>query len=56
MSELSSLNYENIDLTEVAFIDDIPHVTRKAIGEWLEYTDPQKAIDNLIDRNPHLEA
>jgi len=31
--------------------DGIPHATRAAIGEWLEYADPQKAIDKLLERN-----
>lgn len=55
MSTLSSFTYGDIALTETVLIDDVPHITRKGIGEWLEYADPQKAIDNILDRNPHLE-
>lgn len=43
-----------IELSQVVYVDGVPHVTRRAMGEWLEYADPQKAIDNIIDRNPHL--
>ena len=46
----------DISLTQVVHIDGVPHVTRRAIGEWLEYADPQKSIDKLIERNPHLEC
>src|SRR5574337_1061440 len=45
-----------IELSEVVHIDGIPHTTRRAIGEWAEYADPQKAIDNILARNPHIEA
>jgi hypothetical protein len=43
-------------LSQVVFIDGIPHATRAAIGQWLEYADPQKAIDNILSRNPHIES
>lgn len=45
-----------IALSQVVYVDGIPHATRAAIGEWLEYADPQKAIDNLLDRNSYIEA
>ena len=48
--------WKEIALSEVVFVDGVPHTTRRAIGEWLEYADPQKAIDNILARNPHLEA
>ena len=47
--------WNEIALSEVVLIDGAPHTTRRAIGEWLEYADPQKAIDKLLERNPHLE-
>ena len=47
--------WKEIALSEVVFVDGVPHTTRRAIGEWLEYADPQKAIDNILARNPHLE-
>lgn len=46
----------DISLSEVVYIDGIPHATRRAIGEWAEYADPQKAIDNILARNKHIEA
>lgn len=47
--------YSDIELSETVLIDGIPHVTRRAIGEFLEYGDPQKAIDNILDRNEHIK-
>ena len=55
-NQLSHFSFEAIELTEVVHLDGIPHVTRAAIGRWLEYADPQKAIDKIIERNPHIEA
>ncbi|MBF0108030.1 MAG: hypothetical protein HQL76_02485 [Magnetococcales bacterium] len=37
-------------------IDGVPHATRQAIGEWLEYADPQKGIAKLLGRNPYIET
>jgi prophage antirepressor-like protein len=54
LNQITPFSWGEISLTQVAYIDGVPHCTRKAIGEWLEYADGQKAIDNLIARNPHL--
>lgn len=43
-----------VRLREACWIDDTPYFTRRAIGEWLEYPQPQQAIRNIIKRNPHL--
>ena len=55
-TEINAFNWGDIALSQVVFIDGAPHTTRAAIGEWLEYADPQKAIDKILERNPHLEA
>lgn len=55
-TELHHFTFEAIELTEVVHLDGVPHVTRAAIGRWLEYADPQKAIDKILERNPHMEA
>jgi hypothetical protein len=47
-------NFEGIKLQEACFINGNPYFTRKAIGEFLEYPHPQKAIDNIVARNPHI--
>lgn len=54
--EINAFNWGGIALTETVFIDGAPHPTRAAIGEWLEYADPQKAIDNILTRNPYIES
>lgn len=46
----------DIHLTQAVFIDGIPHFTRQAIGEWLEYAEPRKSIAKIIDRNAYLDA
>lgn len=48
-------SWGEIELSQTVFVEHVPHATRQAIGEWLEYADPQKAIDNILDRNPHIE-
>lgn len=54
--EISAFIWGDIALSQVVYIDGIPHATRAAIGEWLEYADPQKAIDNILERNSYIEA
>lgn len=45
----------DIELSQTVFVDGVPHVTRAAVGEWLEYADPQNAIDLILRRNPYIE-
>lgn len=45
-----------ISLSQTVMVGGVPHGTRYAIGEFLDYADPQKAIDNILSRNPHIEA
>lgn len=52
----STFNWGDIALSQVVYIGGVPHATRASIGEWLEYADPQKAIDNILTRNPYIEA
>jgi hypothetical protein len=55
-TEINPFHWGDIALSEAVFIDGAPHATRFAIGEWLEYADPQKAIDNILARNSYIEA
>lgn len=55
-SSISNFVFGDISLAQVVYRDGIPHPTRAAIGEWLEYADPQKAVDNILARYPHIEA
>lgn len=47
--------WNEIALSEVVLIDGAPHTTRRAIGEWLEYADPQKSVDKILERNTHIQ-
>ncbi len=53
---LTPFQWENLQMQESVRIDGIPFFTRKAIGMELEYADPQKAIDNLIQRNDLIKS
>ena len=55
MTRLTSFRYGNIDIREAAFLRGVPWFTRRAIGEWLGYEDPQNAVDVIINRNPHIQ-
>lgn len=46
----------DIELSETVMLDGVPHPTRKAIGEWLDYDDPQDGVRKILSRNPHIEA
>lgn len=48
-------NYLDVSLNEAAYINGVPYFTRKSIGEWLGYEEPQKAVDRIILRNPHID-
>ncbi len=47
--------YEGMHLQEACFINGEPYFTRRVIGEFLEYTKPQEAIDKIIKRNPYID-
>lgn len=49
-------NFEGVRLQESCWIDKKPYFTQKAIGEWLEYKNPTKAINNIINRNPYIKT
>ena len=53
--EFCPFQYGEVKIREAAYILGTPYFTRRAIGEWLGYNDPQKAIDNIIERNPHIQ-
>lgn len=55
-NQLSSFAYGGIALTQTILINGIPHITKQAIGEWLEYADPRKAVNKILGRNPHIDT
>ena len=54
-NQTQPFQWGDIALSQTVLIDTIPHATRSAIGEWLEYADPQNAIDVILGRNIHIE-
>jgi transposase len=46
--------FQQVHLKESCWIENTPYFTRRAIGEWLEYQHPQKRIDGIIGKNPHI--
>lgn len=55
MSQIQAFNWGEIALSQTVFIENIPHATGRAIGEWLEYDDPVRAMSKLLDRNSYIE-
>jgi hypothetical protein len=55
MDFLPYIYNQDIQLKEACWINDVPFFTRRAIGEWLEYKNPQIAIDHIIMRNPYID-
>ncbi len=53
---LNPLSVGQFSISECAMVDNVPHVTRKAMGEFLEYADPQNAIDKILERNPFINS
>lgn len=49
-----TFSWGDIELSQVIHIDGVPHATKTAIGEWLEYADPRDAINKIVERNSHL--
>lgn len=57
MANTTPFTWGDIALSQVVDIDGTPHVTRQAIGEWLDYQEePADRIRRLIGRNPHIES
>jgi len=51
---LVPFSFQTVRLREACWMDGKPYFTRRSIGEWLGYPQPQQAIRNIIKRNPHL--
>jgi len=49
--------FQNIRLKEACWLDDTPYFTRRAIGEWLEYSPKtqDRAIAKIIERNSYID-
>lgn len=54
-NQLTPFAWGEIALSQTAYVNGVPHATREAIGEWLEYAEPRKAISTLLERNSFIE-
>jgi hypothetical protein len=54
-TQVAPFHWGEVELSQVVHVNGIPHSTRRAIGEFLEYADPQNAIDVILGRNPYIE-
>lgn len=59
--DLSAFTYNDTRTGEILELSEswrdehgTPWFTRRAIGEFLEYADPQKSIDNILERHPYI--
>lgn len=55
-NHVSQFIWGDIALSQVVYLDGIPHATREAIGEWLEYNDPADGVRKLLNRNSYIET
>lgn len=53
--KLLPFKYDEIEMGKAFYVDGDPHFTRRAIGEWLGYSNPKQAIANILSRNPHID-
>jgi hypothetical protein len=54
-NDISPFVWGDIELSEVLYLNNAPHATKTAIGEWLEYADPRTAINSILDRNRYID-
>lgn len=52
--EMVHFQFEGIALKEACWMDGKPYFSGQAIGEFLEYQEPRKAINKIVERNPHI--
>jgi hypothetical protein len=55
-TEITPFSWGDVSLSEVIHVNGVPHATKRAIGEWLEYADPRDGVNKIIERNSYLEA
>ncbi|MEN6082807.1 hypothetical protein [Chromobacterium piscinae] len=56
VAQATPFAFGEIELSQTVFIEGVPYVTRRAVGEWLEYEDPIRGISKILDRNLHIDA
>ena len=48
MADTTPFTWGDITLSQVVDIDGTPHITKQAIGEWLEYIEHRRGCRNKI--------
>lgn len=54
-SDFLPFQFEGMRLQEACFISGNPYFTGRAIGEFLEYDHPDRAIHKTVERNTHIK-
>jgi len=52
--DMVHFQFEGITLQETCWLNGNPYFSGQAIGEFLEYQEPRKAINKIVERNPHI--
>lgn len=54
VNSLVPFSFKGMALKESCWIEGVPYFTSRAIGEFLGYINPIKAISNLVNRNSYI--
>lgn len=55
MAQIIPFSYEGISLRESFWQAGKPYFSARAIGEFLEYSEPVRDINRIVRRNPHID-
>lgn len=55
-NQVTPFVWGDISLSQTIMVDGIPHATRAAIGDWLEYDDPIRSISKILERNSYIDV
>ena len=53
--DLAPFSFQDIQLKEACWLNGQPQFTRRAIGEFLGYPNPNQSIRKIIERNPYIQ-
>jgi hypothetical protein len=54
LNQVTPFHWGEIALSQVIYIDGVPHASKTAIGEWLEYGDARVAVNKIVARNGYI--
>lgn len=52
--DMVHFQFEGMALKEACWMDGKPYFTGRSIGEFLEYANPGRDINRIVQRNPHI--